>query len=76
MKIKTKFNIGDKFRWKKDFRDVTCTNETDIFRICGIKIEKEGLFYNYYKFPASKNRTWNKKFGYRSAAAEFAIEKI
>ena len=28
-----KFNIGDKFRFNKEHRNVSCTTEKDIFRI-------------------------------------------
>lgn len=76
MEIKTKFNVGDKFRFSKDYQAVTCTTEKDIFRIDSIVIDKHGIYYSYYKFPANKNRAWNKEWGYRSRVAEFAIEKI
>lgn len=76
MKIKTKFNIGDKFRFNNEHRKVSCTTEKDIFRIDSIILEKNGIYYSYYKFPANKNRAWNKEYGYRSRVAEFAIEKI
>lgn len=76
MKIQSKFNIGDKFRFNQEHRKVTCTTEKDIFRIDSIVINKYGIYYTYYKFPANKNRSWNRKFGYRCQVAEFAIEKI
>lgn len=76
MVIKPKFNIGDKFRFNNEHRTVTCTTEKDIFRIDSIVINKHGIYYSYYKFPANKNRSWNRKFGYRSHVAEFAIEKV
>lgn len=76
MVIKPKFNIGEKFRFNNEHRKVSCTTEKDIFRIDSIVINKYGIYYSYYKFPANKNRSWNRKFRYRSHVAEFAIEKI
>lgn len=76
MKVKTKFELGEKFKINKDYRKVMNVTEKDIFRIHAIEVNKYGIYYSYYKFPADKNRTWNKKFGYRSHVAEFVMEKL
>ena len=62
MNIKTKFNIGDKFKVNKEHLNVMRVNENDVFKIDSIRIDQHGIYYSYYKFPEHKNRTWNKKW--------------
>lgn len=76
MKIETKFEIGEKFRITDEYLECMNVSKDQIFRIDAIKIEPEGIYYYYYKFPANKNRKYNDIHRGKSACAEFIMEKV
>lgn len=76
MKVFTKFDIGEKFKINRNYMDVMCCSKEDIFKIDSIRIDKYGVYYAYYKFPAHENRDWNRKYRGREYIAEFAMAKM